>query len=84
MLFDHVRDQWNLLSAMFGVWTEEEFLVTCKVLALLLLSIMIIMIFMAVVVVNDGVGNHSCFVILTCAAVGLACGLEPRLCGLLL
>lgn len=48
MLFDHVRDQWNLLSAMFGVWTEEEFLVTCKVLALLLLPTMIIMIIMAV------------------------------------
>ena len=30
MLFDHIRDQWNLLSAMFGVWTEDEFLVACR------------------------------------------------------
>ena len=30
------------------------------------------------------VGNYYCFVILKCAAVGLAGGLEPRLRGLLL
>jgi hypothetical protein len=32
ILFDHLRDQWNLLSAMHGVWNEGEFLVACQVL----------------------------------------------------
>ena len=32
MLFDHIRDQWNLLSSMFGIWNEEEFVVACKVM----------------------------------------------------
>jgi hypothetical protein len=47
MLFDHIRDQWNLLSAMFGIWNEEEFVAACKVM----IMVVKLMVVAAVVVV---------------------------------
>jgi hypothetical protein len=52
MLFDHIRDQWNLLSAMFGIWNEEEFVAACKVM----IMVVILMVVAAVVLL-------LCFVI---------------------
>ena len=41
MLFDHIRDQWNLLSAMFGIWNEEEFVATCKVMIMVVIMMVV-------------------------------------------
>ena len=41
MLFDHIRDQWNLLSAMFGIWNEEEFVAACKVMIMVVIMMVV-------------------------------------------
>ncbi len=55
MLFDHIRDQWNLLSAMFGVWSEDEFLITCKVTPVATLGVLVLETFLAYVQPLPGV-----------------------------
>ncbi len=42
MMFDHIRDQWNLLSALFGVWREDEFIVACQVCLCVLVLVVLV------------------------------------------